>query len=218
MNKGLVGAVGALVFAVGLATSAQAAEFILVDGGATEHLPFLNLDGANKNNATSDTFSAGAITVTTNTAADFSAGASTIKPHGAPLLTTLTFTMTDPAAFGSFTFRGQPKADEVINIAVFDENNTEFDFTTSSKSANADLSPIGIFATGSDSISKIVLFASSGWKEGKQYTVTDATGVNGSGGGSPTPEPAAWIVMIAGFGLLGTLLRRRSGALELTAA
>jgi hypothetical protein len=37
-------------------------------------------------------------------------------------------------------------------------------------------------------------------------------GVGTTGGGGGIPEPTTWVVMIAGFGLLGTLMRRRSGA------
>ena len=38
-------------------------------------------------------------------------------------------------------------------------------------------------------------------------TITDA----GSGSGSMVPEPASWLTMVIGFGIAGTLLRRRIG-------
>ena len=56
-----------------------------------------------------------------------------------------------------------------------------------------------IFRTGTYNFTG---FFSSG-----KLTITDA----GNGSGSTVPEPASWLTMVIGFGIVGTLLRRRSG-------
>jgi hypothetical protein len=221
MNKGLVGAAGALIFAIGFAASAQAAEF-MVDPSVDTNALKLKLTEAKyptstTGNVDSVTPPSDKVNVSTDVSAEFASGWSTIKPHD-DTLKTITLDPVDDTVFNGFSFRGQDlKANQDIVLTVYDETGVYSEtFTFNVPTKNQDFARVGIIATGSDTISKIVLYNSGGWKEGKQYEFKALTGVNGTGG--PTPEPAAWIIMIAGFGLLGTMLRRRTGTMELAAA
>jgi hypothetical protein len=68
-------------------------------------------------------------------------------------------------------------------------------------------------------------FAGAGWTFGTQGTLPDAVPNAGTpdadmnlwafttGGGGAVPEPASWAMLIAGFGLVGAMARRRKAAL-----
>jgi hypothetical protein len=51
-----------------------------------------------------------------------------------------------------------------------------------------------------------------------QLAQTKATGVYGNAFAAPAPEPASWLTMIAGFGVIGGALRRRKQTAPATAA
>jgi hypothetical protein len=146
------------------------------------------------------------VAITTIGAADFASGFSTIKPASKDiLLTTLTFTPTDPTEFNSFSFRGQDLvADQLIDVTVVDNfgNSTLITFTEGK--ANQDFTRQGIIAAvAGETIKYVTLFNSGGFKEAKQFEFNLATP------GSSTPEPAVWLMMIAGFGLVGAAMRSK---------
>ncbi len=59
--------------------------------------------------------------------------------------------------------------------------------------------------------------SSGGTSTSSGGTSTSSGGTSSSSGGEPpppiVPEPATWLMMLAGFGLVGTMLRRRTGVL-----
>jgi len=59
--------------------------------------------------------------------------------------------------------------------------------------------------------------SSGGTSTSSGGTSTSSGGTSSSSGGEPpppiVPEPATWLMMLAGFGLVGTMLRRRRGVL-----
>jgi len=90
--------------------------------------------------------------------------------------------------------------------------NTDPNPGTGSYSCTLDIADFGMF-TGSDGILRLEVYddfddfdgADGAYGEGSTLTVTTAGGVGAA------PEPAAWAMMILGFGLAGYGLRRRSG-------
>ncbi|HEV2651244.1 MAG TPA: PEPxxWA-CTERM sorting domain-containing protein [Rhizomicrobium sp.] len=205
MRKFLLGVAAASVALFGLTASANAVIFFKVEPNPGGTKLFLDL-------AKDSTTSKGTVvtnddvTITTNAAADFASGFSTIKPASKDfLLTTLTFTPTDPTEFNSFSFRGQDLvADQVIDVTILDNfgNSTLIAFTEGK--ANQDFARQGIIAAVSgETIKSVTLFNSGGFKEAKQFEFN----LVGQTGG--IPEPAVWLMMIAGFGLVGAAMRSR---------
>jgi hypothetical protein len=133
---------------------------------------------------------------------DFGSGDATIKPahgHGLHILTL------DPAnddVFSDFSFRGQTAtADSDIIVKVWDQNGVEQDFTFHQDKANQDFTRIGIEGIGDETISKIQIIDTGGFKELKQFSFSFVQGVGF------VPEPSTWLLMIGGLFLLGTGLR-----------
>jgi hypothetical protein len=130
-------------------------------------------------------------------------------------LTSLTFT---PAAttFDGLFFRGQlqdinTKTPDPLNGEVIITVNGTDTFTVKNLGIEEDITDLGVEAIDdSTAITSITIAAGPGeyFKEFKQVTLSGVPGVVGTGGGGGIPEPATWIVMLAGFGLAGTLLRR----------
>lgn len=80
----------------------------------------------------------------------------------------------------------------------------EFDFGPFK--ANGNILPNGIIALiDGETIKSITLENSGGFKAGKQFEFVGAPGVE-------VPEPAAWAMMLVGFGGLGGVLRSRRRA------
>ena len=152
------------------------------------------------------------VIITTNVAANFSSGDSTIKPAGTALLTDIIFTPTDPTEFGDFSFRGQDIADDqTIVLKVTDQNGATQIFDFSEGNANQDFDRQGIIAAmPGETIKSIELMDSGGFEEAKQFAFSLASAV---------PEPSVWTMLLLGVGLTGAALRasRRPGVEELTA-
>jgi hypothetical protein len=137
---------------------------------------------------------------------------------GSDHLTSLTFTPTTGTTFDGFFFRGQlqdldTKATDPNNGQVTITVNGTDVFTESNLGIEEDITDLGVEAINdTTAITSIKIQAGPGeyFKEFKQVQLSGVNGVVINPTGGPTPEPAAWIVMIAGFGLLGSLLRLRS--------
>lgn len=133
--------------------------------------------------------------------ADFANGFSTIKPVKGGSLTELLFTPVDPNAFDSFSFRGQDiVAGQTIDVTVQDnQGHAAETFHFLQGNANQDFAREGIVAalTG-ETIKWVMISNSGGFEEAKQFEFDLAGSV---------PEPAVWISMLVGFGIIGTALR-----------
>jgi hypothetical protein len=146
------------------------------------------------------------------------------KNTGTDFLTSLTFTPTSGTSFDGFFFRGQlqdvdPTAPDTNNGQVTISVNGTDTFVLDDLGIEKDITDLGVEAAFDlTPITSITITAGPGefFKEFKQVQFSGVTGgsVGGTGGGGPVPEPAIWIVMLAGFGLAGTLLRRRQRMLE----
>jgi hypothetical protein len=174
----------------------------------------LNLDKATDvGTFTGQVFTANDVSISTNVNVDTSSGAATIKPtSSSELLTTVTFTPSDPNLFDGFSSRGQFLATG-MGALVFTVQDNQGDLPQTFKfdidKANADLGPFGIIAlAGSgETIKSISIFDVDGFKEAKQFTF-DGVGVTPS-----VPEPATWAVVILGFMGIGSVgYRRRAKA------
>ena len=203
----IVSAASVLAFA-GL--SPARANFIVdINPGGTA----LNLDKATDvGTFAGSVFTPSDVSITTNVNVDTSNGVATIKPtSSSELLTTITFTPTDPNLFDGFSTRGQfLVAPGTLTFTVQDNQGDAaqtFNFNVSK--ANADIGPFGIIAqAGSgETIKSISIFDSGGFKEGKQFTF-DVVGITPG-----VPEPSTWAMMILGFFGVGftAYRRRRSG-------
>lgn len=110
---------------------------------------------------------------------------------------------------GTFTLPTGIAAGSITTNFDFDEsNNIDFD-TVTLNGVKFDLSPTGQFESGHINNQPVT----SGTQT---LVVTGKSGGNGSFGGtisfelaSAVPEPAAWALMIMGFGGVGAALRRR---------
>jgi hypothetical protein len=141
------------------------------------------------------------------------------KDSGSDFLTSLTFTPTTGTAFDGFFFRGQLQeidkhSVDVNNGQVTITVNGTDTFVVNDLGIEEDITDLGVEAIDDKTpITSITLTAGTGeyFKEFKQVQLSGVVGgsVGGTGGGGPIPEPATWIVMLAGFGLAGSLLRRR---------
>lgn len=132
---------------------------------------------------------------------DFANGFSTVKPVKGGVLTELLFTPVDPNAFASFSFRGQDiLADQTIDVTVQDnQGHAAETFHFLEGKANQDFARDGILATiGGETIKWVKISNSGGFEEAKQFEF-DLAGV--------APEPAVWVSMVLGFGLIGSTLR-----------
>jgi hypothetical protein len=144
------------------------------------------------------------------------------KDSGSDFLTSLTFTPTTGTEFDGFFFRGQLQD---LDKTTPDPNNGQVTitvngtdvFTVSDLGIEEDITDLGVEAIDdTTAITSITIAAGPGeyFKEFKQVQLSGVTGGSVTGTGGPTPEPATWIVMLAGLGLAGTLLRRRQRMLE----
>jgi hypothetical protein len=160
---------------------------------------------------TGSVFTPNDISISTNVNVDTSSGLATIKPtSSSELLTTITFTPSDPNLFDGFSTRGQfLVAPGTLTFTVLDnQGDTAQTFSFNVSKANADIGPFGIIAqAGSgETIQSISIFDSGGFKEGKQFTF------DGVGIAPGVPEPATWAMMILGFLGVGFVAYRGKSA------
>jgi PEP-CTERM motif len=207
MRKFLLGMAATAFAAIGFATSSQAVTLFQFETNFSndDALNLANLKDSSSTTGTVISPNDVAITVVGN--ADFASGEATIKPIKDGILTTLTFTPTNPNLFDSFSFRGQDLvANQVINVIIQDnQGNAPQTLTFTESNANADFDRVGIVAAlAGETIKWVEISNSGGFKESKQFAFDPAVGVQGHGG---VPEPATWLMLIAGFGLVGAAAR-----------
>ena len=208
-----------------VAAPAHAATFMpetCGDGGCPGDLKFYN-SSAN-HNVTSFVGSVGAehggpaVTVDTFVGTDTGAGYATIKPHTAGTLDELLFTPANPLAYSDFSFRGQIERagfSDALTVTVIgclnvggvchEETPQTINLTTDA-GPDADFSRLGIYSTtpGETIFSVMIQTAQHAYfKEFKQVDFSPA------GGGSATPEPATWALMLMGVAGVGAISRRR---------
>jgi hypothetical protein len=144
------------------------------------------------------------------------------KNSGTDFLTSLTFTPTTGTSFDGFFFRGQlqdqnKNTPDINNGEVIITVNGTDVFTVPDLGIEEDITDLGVEAINDTTpITSIQIQAGPGeyFKEFKQVQLSGVVGGSVGGTGGPVPEPAIWVVMIAGFGLAGSLLRRRQRLLE----
>jgi hypothetical protein len=139
---------------------------------------------------------------------------------GTDFLTSLTFAPHAGVTFDGFFFRGQLQD---LPSTSNDPNNGEVTITVNGEAHTVsglgieeDITDLGVEAANDlTAITSITIAAGPGeyFKEFKQVTLSGVTGGTPVGTSGGVPEPAVWIVMLAGFGLAGTMLRRRSSML-----
>jgi hypothetical protein len=214
MRKYLLGMAATAVAVLGFTASAQAVDLFQVEAnpGGTK----LFMDSAKDSSSSNGTVvSNDDVTISVFGNANFASGFSTIKPSGDINLLTLIFTPTDPNAFNSFSFRGQDEeADQVINVIIQDnQGNAPQTITFTEDKANQDFDRQGIIAAlDGETIKWVELSNSGGFKEAKQFEFN----LVGQTGG--VPEPATWLMMIAGFGLVGGMMRMTGKSFNLIKA
>jgi hypothetical protein len=142
------------------------------------------------------------VSILANNLEEFASGDSTIKSEKTDTLTDLTFTPANDTKFNDFSFRGQDMvADQVITVKVTDQNGVTQSFSFPEGKANQDFARQGIVSTDGETIKSVELINSGGFEEAKQFAFSLA-GVT-----SAIPEPATWMMMILGVGLVGSSLR-----------
>lgn len=209
MRKFLVGMAATALAMGGITTSSQAVVLFQVEAspGGT-HLMLTKAKDASSSTGSVLSTDDVAIAVTGN--ADFADGFSTIKPSTDVKLTMLTFTPTDANAFDSFSFRGQDLvAGQVIDVIIQDnQGNAPVTLSFTEGNANQDFTRDGIIAAlNGETIKSIEISNSGGFKEAKEFEFDQAGVVINPLGGAP--EPATWLMLIAGFGLVGAATRYR---------
>ncbi len=121
-----------------------------------------------------------------------------------------TATLTAPSQFSSFSlYMGSPDGYNYIRFIGdgFDETLSGGQLTLGNTSQSWDWGARVNFDFGGANVNQIVLSSTSNSFE------VDNFAVSGSGA---VPEPATWAMMIAGFGLIGSTLRRHRKVLALT--
>jgi len=174
-------------------------------GGEKFFIDVANHDVSTFNGSIGSNTSAIDATVTTTQNVDTGAGFATIKPTVPPggpptILSSLTFTPTDPNAWSDFNFRGQLNSPGTVHVEVQDNQGNApqgFDFVIAN--ANQDFSRIGIISTDGETIQSVTLTNPS-FKEVKQIQF------------SPIPEPTSLALIGIGLGSLAAVrvLRRRT--------
>lgn len=204
----------AIAIAAGIAMAAPAEAAIVVVTGAPgvstdENVLFKNL-GPSAVIATSTNKDTG-VTFTGDEILDATAGGQAKITGADGNLTTLNFFLTDPAsAMSAVEFSLSPPngrravEDVLATIRFFDQ------FGVATTIENAPLSTgqswFAAYTTMASQISRVEINTSSAIRDVRHVRITTANAV------TPVPEPATWLMLIAGFGMAGAAMRRRSQA------
>jgi hypothetical protein len=181
------------------ASTAQAATIFQIENNPSG-AKLLMTSASNATSSFGSVLSSNDVMVTTNVAAEFANGFSTIKPDNG-LLTSITFTPVSDTAFNDFVFRGQDLvANQTINVIVTDQNGVAQTIVFTEGNANANFAANGIVGLPGETIKSVQLINSGGFKEAKQFEFSVASVV-------AVPEPASWVMLVMGFGCIGGGLR-----------
>jgi len=190
------------------------ATFVLQDPAITA--PLLNFTSGCSNCNTTDGHVAGyasvLVTATSSGNTDFSNGVatvSTVNGQNPPLFTTLTFTFSDWSVFNAFSFQAEFNKRQTgestdIYVTWYDQTGVAhgtvpfLDVDT-----NGLTSSLGIHSLDGETLSKIVIYDSEGFKQMKQFAFV--------GNVAPVPEASTWAMMLLGFAGVGFLAYRRRG-------
>lgn len=200
----------AIAISVGLAAPTQAA-IVVVTGApgvnTDENVLFNNL-GPSRAIVTS-TNKDTQVTFTGDEVLDATAGGQA-KITGADRdLAALDFFLTDPAAsmsaveFSISAPNGRQSADVFATIRFYDQ----FGAATTLENASLDSGQnwFAAYVTLASQISRVEIDTSAGIRDIRHVRISTANAV------TPVPEPASWAMLIAGFGVVGALRRRRAG-------
>lgn len=146
-----------------------------------------------------------AFTVDTTGAVDTGAGFSTIKPSGADILSSLTFTPANDMLFSDFSFRGQLESSGftgIVNVTWTDSSGMSGTIPfTGVAGPNTDFARIGIVSTDGETLKSVTISTPAvpgspreSFKEVKQVEFSAA---------SIIPEPSTYVLMLLGFAGLG---------------
>jgi hypothetical protein len=137
--------------------------------------------------------------ISVNTLSSFSTSA--IRPaYGGGLLTSITLTPVNGAAYSDFSFVAQSSANNSqITISVQDnQGNAPQEFTFAGPATDFNMHRTGIISTDGETIKSITITDSGGFKDIKNFDFSLAV-----------PEPATWSLMFIGVAGIGWQLRRR---------
>lgn len=139
-----------------------------------------------------------AVTVDTTGGVDTGAGFATIKPSGASILSTLTFTPANDALFSDFSFRGQLERagfTGTVDVTWTDSSGMSGMIPfTGVKGPNSDFDRLGIVSDDGETLKSVEISTTGtgGFKEVKQVEFSSAI-----------PEPSTFALMLLGFAGLG---------------
>jgi len=210
-SRGILAA--AFVSIAAAATSPAHATFVLQDPAITA--PLLNFDDgcANCNTTTGHVAGFPTILVTAKSTGntDFSNGVATVSTVNGPqppLFTTLEFTFSNNLVFNAFSFQAQfenSRSDPLTDIQLtwYDQNNNSGVVNYLNLDRSGLTPSLGIHSLDGQTLSKIVIYDSEGFKQLKQFAF--------NGSIAPVPEASTWAMMILGFAGVGFLAYRRRG-------
>jgi hypothetical protein len=152
---------------------------------------------------------------------DTGAGFATIKPESG-LLTSLTFTPTNPTLFGDWVTNGQldgPRGGLAVtfSISATDQNGVTTTFNNLQAQTNSNGNypfDIGVLGTGGSTI-KSVTFSADNLIGGVHYGIKESKQTEFSLAPSPVPEPSTMALALSGlvgFGFAGLRRLRRPQA------
>ena len=124
----------------------------------------------------------------------------TQPPNDTIDLAGLTFGLTDNSLFNNVEFSLFKGAADSVDITVVDDGGQTFSFTNLALTNGEN--QFGFQAINGQSI-RSVSFSSTGVQDIRQVRLDLANN-------AAVPEPAAWALMLAGFGLVGATARRRN--------
>lgn len=202
----------AAAFLAAVSFSPAHATFVLQDPAITA--PLLNFDaGCSDCNTTTGHVAGYAsilVTATSSGNTDFSNGVatvSTVNGRNPPLFTTLEFTFSNVSIFNAFSFQAEfdkKQTGESTDIYVtwYDQTGVAHGTVPFLDVNTNGLTPsLGIHSVDGETLSRIVIFDSEGFKQLKQFAFT--------GNVAPVPEASTWAMMLLGFAGVGFIAYRR---------
>ena len=208
---------GAAVAAAAVVSLSPAhASFVLEAPAITA--PLLNFDAgcANCNTTTGHVAGSPSILVTAKSIGntDFANGVatvSTVNGQNPPLFTSLEFDLSNFLVFNAFSFQAQFDKKQTgdttdITLTWFDQIGNTGSVLFSNVDTNGLTPSLGIHSLDGETLSKVIISDSEGFKELKQFAFgfEPTVGVHGA-----VPEPSTWAMMMLGFAGVGFMAYRR---------